>query len=372
MAIEAKGSFDSDTITAFIAWYFLIPLGASWLQSILYSIFIRAGDPRPQHGSPRFARHRRQILLAIYVAYFAFVIYEVDFKVHRSGNAYTHLGVPFDVEEKALASRFRKLTMRYHPDKIQGTADRESANEYYVFLKHARDLLMDPSKRFAYDRFGPDIIRQCRDCLTTGEYVKHALRSIASRYGALAAFLLGANALGFLKEGAYWRCLSLVALAAYEARTAMRPDHGQMVANYVNPILFSRLGRQPYLPFQVIILLRKSALSMAQFLGLAVPLWREDARKAAKAGEDSDEARQQQVDRLERVVREGSQLASRLVDMETMPYRHNERAKSDLKAAMKRYMMTNAVHMDREVRNAMGQSYARRHARGRGGLARGT
>lgn len=260
--------------------------------------------------------------------------------------------------------------MRYHPDKVHGNVDRQSANEYYVHLKHSRDILMDSAKRFAYDRFGPDIIRQCRDCLTIREYVKHALVTMGSSYGALAAFLLGANALGFLKEGAYWRYLALIALAAYEARTTMRPDHAQVIADYVNPIL-SRFGRQPYLPFQVIIVLRKATLSLAQFLGLVVPLWRADSQKAAQAGDESDEARHKQVDRLDMVVRDGSQLVSRLVDMETVPYRHNERAKSDLKASIKRYMMTNAVHMDREVRNAMGQSYARRRAGVPGG-ARGT
>ena len=72
---------------------------AVWAQTILYSIFIRAGDPKPQPGSVRFVKHRRQILIAIYAAYFAFTIYEVDFNLQRSSNAYNDLGVPINVDE---------------------------------------------------------------------------------------------------------------------------------------------------------------------------------------------------------------------------------------------------------------------------------
>jgi hypothetical protein len=308
--------------------------------------------------------------MAIYVAYFAFIIYEVDFNLQRKSNAYSDLGVPLDVNESALASRFRKLTVRYHPDKVKGNANSERANEYYVHLQHARDILQDPAKRFAYDRFGPDILRECSRCLTVREYVHHALMVVLVTYGALIGFLFGANQLGFLKDGAYWRYLAILAVATYEVRTAMRPDHPPFLAQYLNPILASTGVRPPYLPFQATIVVRKAALSAAQFLSLLIPLWRDDPRKPVKSS-DSEETRHKQIDRLEMVVRDGSQLATRLVEMESTPYRDNERAKNELREAMKRYMMTNAVHMDRDVRNAIGQSYARRRAGAPTG-ARGT
>jgi hypothetical protein len=170
---------------------------AAWAQTILYSIFIRAGDPKPQPGSVRFVKHRRQILIAIYAAYFAFTIYEVDFNLQRSSNAYNDLGVPINVDETSLNSRFRKLTIRFHPDKIAAGIDREAANAYYIHLKHARDVILDPAKRFAYDRFGPDIFAQCQSCVTVKDYVDSALLSALTSYGVLLVFLIGANALGF-------------------------------------------------------------------------------------------------------------------------------------------------------------------------------
>lgn len=300
--------------------------------------------------------------MAIYVAYFAFIIYEVDYHLQIAGNAYGNLGVPLDVNESGLASRFRKLTVRYHPDKVKGDVDRDQANDYYVSLKHARDIILDPAKRFAYDRFGPEILAQCNHCLTVRDYVNHALIVVLTTYGSLLVFLIGANALGFLKDGAYWRYLALLTVATYEARTVMRPDAPWFLASYLNPILESTGTRPAYLPFQATIIVRKAALSAAQFLGLLLPLIRDDPAKPVAPSDDSEDARHKQIDRLEGMVNDGNVLATRLVDMESTPYRHDERAKSELKEAMKRYMMTNAVHMDREVRNAMGQAYARRRA----------
>lgn len=308
--------------------------------------------------------------MAIYVVYFAFIIYEVDFHIQRAGNAYTALGVPLDVDEGSLNSRFRKLTVRFHPDKVKGI-DRERANDYYVYLKHARDIILDPVKRFAYDRFGPEILGQCSHCLTVREYVNHALLVVLTTYGGLLVFLVGANALGYLTDGAYWRYFAILAAATYEARTAMRPDQPLFLAKYVNPLLSTLGSRPPYLPFQATIVIRKAALSAAQFLGLLLPLMREDPSQATAPTDDSEAARHKQIDRLESVAQETTQLATRLVDMESTPYRHDQRARSELREAMKRYMMTNAVHMDREVRNAMGQSYARRRTGAPNG-ARGT
>ena len=48
-------------------------------------------------------------------------------------------------------------TIRFHPDKVSA-ADRPAAEARFVHLKIARDVLTDPVKRFAYDRFGPDIL----------------------------------------------------------------------------------------------------------------------------------------------------------------------------------------------------------------------
>jgi hypothetical protein len=331
-----------------------------WLQTILYSIFIRAGEPKPAPGSPRFVRHRRNLLMILYAAYFLFTIYEVDHLLQRDSNAYNDLGVPLDVDESTLQSRFRRLTVQFHPDKMKPGVNKEWANNYYVHLKNMRDVVVDPVKRFAYDRFGPEILSKCTQCFTVKDYVNHAVLVVLYTHAALLFFMFGANALGYLRDGAYWRYLALLAVATYEVRTAMRPDHSSFLTNYLNPILTWRGIRPAYLPFQATIVVRKAALSAAQFLGLLIPLYRDDPLKPAKVSDDTEDTRHKQVDRLEAVVKDSNMDASRLLDLESTPYRENEKAKSELREALKKYMMQNVVHQEKDVRNAIGQSMHRR------------
>lgn len=286
----------------------------------------------------------------------------MDFNLQKSSNAYNELGVPIDVDDGGLQSRFRRLTIRFHPDKVGPGVDREKANSYYIHLKHARDIILDPAKRFAYDRFGPDIFQQCRQCLTVKEFTDNALLTALGTYGALLVFLLGANALGFLKDGAYWRYLAILAVATFDLRTAMRPDHPAFLTKWLNPLMASLRLRPPYLPFQVTIIVKKASISAAQFLGLLIPLYRNDPQRPAKASDDSEDARHKQIDRLDAVVQSSAMESSRLLELESTPFRENEHAKSELRAALKKYMLQNVVHQEKEVRNAIGQSIMRRRA----------
>lgn len=297
--------------------------------------------------------------MAIYFAYFAFTIYEVDFNLQRSSNAYHDLGVPIDVDESGVNSRFRKLTIRFHPDKV-AAADRDRANEYFVHLKHARDIVLDPAKRFAYDRFGPDIFRQCQHCLTVKDYVDNALANAVTNYAALFIFLIGANALGFLSDGGYWRYFGLLAVAVFDVRTATRPDFPRFLTEYLNPLVASLHLRPAYLPFQLTAIVKKASISLAQFLALLMPLYRDDPARPSQPTDDSDDARHKQMDRLNAFVQETNHDANRLLDLESIPYRDNEKAKTELKEALKKYMVQNVVHQEKEVHNAIGQTMARR------------
>lgn len=64
---------------------------------------------------------------------------------------YETLGVSRDADADTLKKSFRKLAMKYHPDKNQGD---KASEEKFKEVKEAYEVLGDPEKRRAYDQFG--------------------------------------------------------------------------------------------------------------------------------------------------------------------------------------------------------------------------
>ncbi len=66
-------------------------------------------------------------------------------------NYYDLLGVGKDADEGTLKKAFRKQAMQYHPDRNPGD---EAAEKKFKEIGEAYDVLKDPEKRAAYDRYG--------------------------------------------------------------------------------------------------------------------------------------------------------------------------------------------------------------------------
>src|SRR6266545_1393588 len=64
---------------------------------------------------------------------------------------YEVLGVERSATEEEVKRAYRKLAVKFHPDK---NPDDPHAEEKFKELGEAYDVLIDPDKRAAYDRFG--------------------------------------------------------------------------------------------------------------------------------------------------------------------------------------------------------------------------
>src|SRR6185436_18888444 len=64
---------------------------------------------------------------------------------------YTVLGVNRDAGEGDIKKAYRKLAMKFHPDR---NPDDKGSEEKFKEAKEAYEVLTEPKKRAAYDQFG--------------------------------------------------------------------------------------------------------------------------------------------------------------------------------------------------------------------------
>jgi len=66
---------------------------------------------------------------------------------------YDLLGISPDADESAIKKGYRKMAIKYHPDKNPGD---KNAEEMFKKVGEAYETLSDPEKRKIYDRFGKE------------------------------------------------------------------------------------------------------------------------------------------------------------------------------------------------------------------------
>lgn len=124
--------------------------------------------------------HRRRIFILVVTSYLLYTLYETFHQVQVAGDFYRALGVSPLADDKTIKSRFRRLAAQHHPDKLGPAADGIS-DDYFVYLKLAQDTLLDPARRFAYDRFGPDML-QWGNRKTMQDFVSAAMQRSGPQY----------------------------------------------------------------------------------------------------------------------------------------------------------------------------------------------
>src|SRR5678815_2370579 len=108
---------------------------------------------------------------------------------------YDVLGVAKDASDEDIKKAYRKQAMKHHPDRNHGKGDEKSSKaseEKFKEAKEAYEMLSDPQKRAAYDRFGHAGV----DPNLGGRGGAEGFGGFAEAFGDIFGDIFGANGRG--------------------------------------------------------------------------------------------------------------------------------------------------------------------------------
>ena len=301
--------------------------------------------------------------MTVIILYLLYTLYEADYILRQSGDFYQNLGLAPGVEEKQIKSRFRRLAALQHPDKIP-TDDpirHAAAESNFVNLKTAQDTLSDPIKRFAYERFGPDMLKW-QHCKTVRDYLVAGIQTSSLALYAGTALMMGLLSLtNYLQWGRFWRYLTFAALFLLEYHIITRPYTSPLLTKIINPILSKLTVHPPLLPFQLLTLARKAMFTLSIAFSQLGNLFPQGKPITTTTTSQHD---LQQLVRLEGIAKANELESSRLLAMDMAPFVGDEQGTNELRGRVKEWLVNNTIRADPEVRDAMGRALAGRKRSG--------
>ena len=293
--------------------------------------------------------------MIVIIAYLLYTLYEADHMMRQSGDFYHDLGLTPGADEKQIKSRFRRLAALQHPDKVP-TDDpirHAAAEANFVNLKIAQDTLSDPVKRFAYERFGPDMLKW-QHCKTVRDYLVTGIQgSSLPLYVGSTLMMALLSLTNYLQWGRFWRYLTFAALFVLEYHTITRPYASPLLTNLLNPVLSTVTLHPPLLPFQLLVLARKATFTLFIAFSQLGNLFPQQDKPTSTSPHNL-----QQLARLEGIAKATDVESSRLLSMEMAPFVNDEQGMKELRGRVKEWLVNNTIRADPEVRDAMGRALA--------------
>ncbi|KAF9510425.1 hypothetical protein BS47DRAFT_1300221 [Hydnum rufescens UP504] len=249
-------------ILRFIGWSFL----PSALANVLingYHRIVHPGYPSPRPGTPAYISQYRLSFTVLAVLYLLYTLVAAATSLPES--YYEILGVDRAVDEQGLKIAFRAFARKNHPDRPSIGVDGEGR---FREARDAFEALKNPVKRFAYDRFGPDVV-SWKDLSTPREYIRRGLSSASGFYIGSGALLLLISILGKSGSLSFWRYVLFSTVLFAEAYLIFSPspiivngeDVGVSDIPHSLPILSALLPSR--LPYQHILFLHQMFISLS-------------------------------------------------------------------------------------------------------------
>ncbi|KAF9020369.1 DnaJ-domain-containing protein [Hymenopellis radicata] len=203
-----------NTLFSLVGWAYLPDLITRHLLTFLHSQPMLIPNP-PQPRTPTYVQHYRFTFAFVVLAYLGYNLVQGARGVEA--NFYELLGVERAVDESGLRLAFRAFAKRYHPDKVGANGE-----QAFMFARDAFEALKDPVVRFAYDRFGPDVLHWSR-LSTPREYLHHGLLRSVGYHIVTLITLFVLSSIGRPSPVAFWRYLLFVGFLSMEVAVLLAP-----------------------------------------------------------------------------------------------------------------------------------------------------
>lgn len=103
---------------------------------------------------------------------------------------YKTLGINKSANELDIKRAYKKLAMKYHPDRNQGD---KSAEEQFKKIKEAYEVLNDPKKRTAYDQYGHSAFEQGSNNNNFNSHFSTSTSDFSDIFGDVFGDIFGGN-----------------------------------------------------------------------------------------------------------------------------------------------------------------------------------
>lgn len=327
------------SVLSFLGWFFIPKLATASILTVYYRLKYTKRSEEPPRGSPQNKRDGKIVYTLVICAYLAYSLIRVYREVLvKEIPYYEILGLRPNASSKEIKKEFRKLSLQLHPDKVG-----IEGHDYWLGIKSMFDVLSDPSKRMAYDRFGDQMLKwvQKEASLKMNEESGVSLVGIIQRglkeavmgyYLASFGVLVVLSLCGWDKVGREWKYFTLVVGLVFEVAVITGAYKGYAV--------------QIFLPYQAIQLCRNLIIISQVAIGRLGPLVRD--------GPVEDDATLSQLTQLvEKKVSRISTLSANLLDDDLAPFEQNEGMINGIRTTMGKKFVESIHFNDPEVIDAL-------------------
>ncbi|KAG6899392.1 hypothetical protein C0993_010611 [Termitomyces sp. T159_Od127] len=205
-------------LLSLVGWSIVPDFAAKHLLSLLHRFAIL---PVPT-TQPTYRKQYALTFACVVLGYLSYNL--IDSAHSMPPNFYQILSVESTVDEQGLKAAFRQFAKKNHPDRPGVGRDGE---ELFIMVRDVYEALKNPVVRFAYDRFGPDVLNWSKTCTTTREYIQHGLIRSSGYHLVVVAILIFwsfASSSSRPNPVSFWRYLLYMTLFVAEISLILSPS----------------------------------------------------------------------------------------------------------------------------------------------------